>query len=318
MSDLGKKWLVLIAKLAVTTGVLWFIASGLDLTETAASLAKIKPLTVVICLAIFVSHFFAVAIRWQYFVAALHDGSVTLLRATRLVAIGSFFNQVFLGTIAGDAIRIIYLRRRDAGLTASVGSVLLDRYLALFTMWIALVLALPVFFNVFSGHPTMQSGAVSICVLGAASLSLPAARLFVFVEKIQVLHFLHRPYRFVVALSDALNTTFSSVTAFLHVYLPSAYVIVSSSLAVWLIAHDLGFPLNFDVSIIVTTAAILVSAIPVTIAGWGLRELSFVALLGALSVGPEESLAVSVLFGLHILCASLLGGLVWLSIGTEH
>jgi hypothetical protein len=67
--------------------------------------------------------------------------------------------------------------------------------------------------------------------------------------------------------------------------------------------------------VMVMFASTLVAAIPISFAGWGLREGSFVMLLGAYGVAPQTAFAVSVLAGLCQLAASipaaslLLGGL---------
>ena len=311
-----KKALLVGAKLAVTGIILWIVFADLELSEVIEQLRRVQPSTIVVCLVIFISHFLAVAIRWQALVS-LFGHEIGIWRATRLVAIGSFFNQVFFGTIAGDAIRILNLRSRDTNLTVAAGSVLLDRYLALFTVWLALIAMLPVFYSAFVGFPRTQLGLLSLCALGTASLLLPIASLLRFVETLDLLRPLHGIYRFILSLSSVLLLSCKDLAAFTRTYLPSAFIVLSSSLAVFLIAGDVGAPVNFSASVLVTTASLLVSAIPITVAGWGLRELSFVSLLQALSIDRADSLVISVLFGLLVLGASLLGGLAWLVSSDE-
>jgi hypothetical protein len=58
----------------------------------------------------------------------------------------------------------------------------------------------------------------------------------------------------------------------------------------------------------------LIVALPISVAGWGLREVSLVALLGVLGVDREAALVLSVELGLINTLLSLPGGLVWLSL----
>jgi glycosyltransferase 2 family protein len=55
----------------------------------------------------------------------------------------------------------------------------------------------------------------------------------------------------------------------------------------------------------------LLTVIPISIAGWGVREGVFVVGLGYLNVASDAALALSILYGLLILIASLPGLLNW-------
>jgi hypothetical protein len=52
--------------------------------------------------------------------------------------------------------------------------------------------------------------------------------------------------------------------------------------------------------------------VPITVSGWGLRELAIVVLLGNYGVAPERALMFSVSFGLALFVAALPGALAWL------
>jgi uncharacterized membrane protein YbhN (UPF0104 family) len=86
------------------------------------------------------------------------------------------------------------------------------------------------------------------------------------------------------------------------------------SLAAYCIARSIGI----DVSLIATIAVIpivtIVSALPISLAGWGVREFSVVTLLGLLGIEREAALLLSVEFGLIGTLMSLPGGVIWLAI----
>jgi hypothetical protein len=58
----------------------------------------------------------------------------------------------------------------------------------------------------------------------------------------------------------------------------------------------------------------ILSALPISLAGWGVREFSVVALLGLLGIKREAALLLSVEFGLIGTLMSLPGGAIWLAI----
>jgi glycosyltransferase 2 family protein len=52
--------------------------------------------------------------------------------------------------------------------------------------------------------------------------------------------------------------------------------------------------------------------VPISIGGWGLRELAVISLLAGYGVAPERALLFSVCFGLALAVGSLPGAAVWL------
>jgi uncharacterized membrane protein YbhN (UPF0104 family) len=56
---------------------------------------------------------------------------------------------------------------------------------------------------------------------------------------------------------------------------------------------------------------ILFSLIPISIAGWGVRESIMVVGFGYLSVPAEQALALSILYGFLMIIVALPGGFFW-------
>jgi hypothetical protein len=54
-----------------------------------------------------------------------------------------------------------------------------------------------------------------------------------------------------------------------------------------------------------------VALVPISVGGWGLRELAVVSLLGAYGLAPERALIFSVCFGLIGVAGVLPGLIVW-------
>ena len=74
----------------------------------------------------------------------------------------------------------------------------------------------------------------------------------------------------------------------------------------------MGAPLSFVDCAVTLAPGLLVALVPVSLGGWGVREGAFVVLLGFYGVAPEQSLIVSVLFGIALFLASLPGLVLWL------
>lgn len=61
----------------------------------------------------------------------------------------------------------------------------------------------------------------------------------------------------------------------------------------------------------VVPAAILVSMIPISVAGWGVREGTIAAGFTLIGANPADGVALSVLIGLTLLAIGLVGGAFW-------
>ena len=57
----------------------------------------------------------------------------------------------------------------------------------------------------------------------------------------------------------------------------------------------------------------LIQLLPVSLAGWGVRELALVVVLSSFGVSAEIALTISLLFGLLLIVTGLPGGLIWLT-----
>ena len=57
---------------------------------------------------------------------------------------------------------------------------------------------------------------------------------------------------------------------------------------------------------------LLVMTLPISIAGWGVREQAMVSAFALINVPGEGALALSIMFGLLGLIMGLPGGIVWL------
>ena len=82
-------------------------------------------------------------------------------------------------------------------------------------------------------------------------------------------------------------------------------------LCVWCVGQAVDIPLSFKDAAVLFVSMICVTLLPVSIGGWGLREVAVVALLGTYGVAPEAALSLSVTFGVIVILSSLPGAIVW-------
>ena len=94
-------------------------------------------------------------------------------------------------------------------------------------------------------------------------------------------------------------------------------ILAGTVLVIWLIAESIAADLSLLHCIVLVPPVILISMIPISIAGWGVREGAMVVALGFVDVPAADALVISLAFGILLIAAGLPGGVLWLLSGQR-
>jgi uncharacterized membrane protein YbhN (UPF0104 family) len=307
MAYLGanKIWFFRGLKLAITAGIFLLLAHGVDLLHALQLMRGASaPLLGVVFAALAAQALLAVA-RWQ--IILIFQGlRIKYFRLARFYWIGLFLNQVLPSSVGGDAVRALCLVRDGCGVGTASVVVLLDRILGLVGLVLLVIICLPM--SIQFVHDDSTRWGFLLVALGAAMT----------VCIIPILDRLAAPFRHWRPSHGILK--FSRIARQILFTTPSNLMVLSISLGVHLIsilsvgllALALGIGINWLAFFIVVPIATLLMTIPISIAGWGVREGVMVVGLGYAGIRPEHAVALSVLYGLLLLAVSLPGGLAWM------
>jgi uncharacterized membrane protein YbhN (UPF0104 family) len=87
--------------------------------------------------------------------------------------------------------------------------------------------------------------------------------------------------------------------------------------AVWLLAGELRVSLPLVDIALVTFVASLAATLPISFAGWGVREGALVFLFGLYDVEPQTAFTISILFGASLTISSTPGAFMLLRGQTQ-
>jgi len=68
---------------------------------------------------------------------------------------------------------------------------------------------------------------------------------------------------------------------------------------------------SFTSMMVLVPPVLLISMLPISVAGWGVREGAMVVALNLVGAPAHQSLALSICFGLCLVAISLPGGVLW-------
>lgn len=254
-----------------------------------------------------VAAFLVGAERWRRFLraAGVDRPYGAVLRVT---FVGAFATNLLPGTVGGDAARawLVGPGRRVQGLA----TVLVDR-LSLFGCsvalgWIALVSA-------GAPHELVVALCLATVVVAVAGLVLTGAvgvggRLGGRAET-----------RLGVALGSLAAAARDCVRSGRVLVVATALGLAYQALVVlevWLLAEAISLDLSYATLAVVTPPVLLLSVLPLGIGGFGIREVSYVALLAAVGVGAADATVLSLLAGTVYVLASLPGAVGLVSDAT--
>jgi hypothetical protein len=81
--------------------------------------------------------------------------------------------------------------------------------------------------------------------------------------------------------------------------------------AIMIMATGLEMDIEWGGFLLIIPLVTLIMVVPISIAGWGVREGTMIVGFGYLGVAPELALALSIFYGLSMLVVALPGGIVW-------
>ena len=87
----------------------------------------------------------------------------------------------------------------------------------------------------------------------------------------------------------------------------------SSDLAAWGAAMAVHAAVDLIHALFLVLPVMLIATIPVSIAGWGVRESAMILAFSYAGLAGGDGLIVSILFGLANLAVGAIGGIVWVA-----
>ena len=119
------------------------------------------------------------------------------------------------------------------------------------------------------------------------------------------------PRRAKEALAGLVQLMSHSAPRLAAVLATSVAVQIVTATVVFVLARASGVDILFWQCAALTLPVLMVSALPLSIAGWGLREGGFALAFAFLGVPASQSITVSIVYGLAILTVALPGGVVF-------
>jgi uncharacterized protein (TIRG00374 family) len=309
---LSRKHLTILAKFTVSAALIAFLVQRVKLQPLIDRLAQIDIALFALAIAVFFVQLLLTGWRYDLIGRAI-EARMPTREALRLVLIGQFFSQTLPSSIGGDAVRAFLASRLGIWWGRAVSAVLCDRAVAMIVLLALATATIPIFLGRIA-DPFARWLAVipAIATLGIlAVLALATTTRLAPIMRWKLL----RP--FAVLTTDLRTIVFSSGRFWLT-FLISLVVQLGVVATVWLLARSLSIAATYlDCLVLVPPISIAV-LVPISIAGWGVREGAMILAFGLVGVAESDALALSVTFGLAQIVVGIPGGVIWMLSGRPR
>ena len=293
-------------KILVSAALLYFSLRKVDLHELAARFNLGSLLWIGLAIGVMFVQIFIGVLRWRE-ISAECGAPLEIRQAMRFNLIGTFFNQTLPSSIGGDAVRLWLVARGGAGWRAATYSIFVDRAIGLIALSIVIVASLPWSYRLI----TDPNGRSALLLVDFAALAGGLGFL--------VLGMLRWPWltqwwgtHHIHACAVIANRVLFRMNSGPKIAVLSLLVHVLAVVIAWCVVQSIAAPVMFGQIFQLVPPVMLITMLPISIAGWGVREASLALAFGYAGLLPTEGVNVSLLLGAVSLLVGAIGGLVWI------
>jgi len=286
ISPPARRGALLAVRIAVSAVALWIAVGWVDLGEVASSMAAAGPLPIVMTLGVYLASQGVSAVRWMLIARAL-GFALRPRTAVTYYFIGMFFNFLGPSLLGGDVARSLYLAGGRERMAAAAATVAFDRYVGF--VWLAVL------------------GSVAQLVFGTFSLPARVVWSAHGLAVVALLSWWLLPRIGAARIPPGLlgvRSVASVISVVFHLTQTAGAVVL---------AHAVSPSTPWRYCFVFHPLVAIVSALPISIAGLGIRETGYVYFLAsAQGASATHAGAFAAAWLAIVTAASAIGGVVFL------
>lgn len=290
----------LLIRLFISVVALGILLTKIDYVSVVSLILKIDWKWLLLVPPMYLVQFISITKRWNLILFFLGK-QIHFVRLFNLTYISIFFSQILPSTVGGDVVKVIYLKKMGIPIDISVNSVLIDRLCGLVAL-VAMVLSVFIlFYPYYDDHlyPVFKQGIVWLALIIALFLGFGVwAKISGKIPKWNVV----QKFTEMVESTKSFFLNFRIFsTALFYSLVGQASLIVGA----FLISKSIDLQLPPLLFLFLFPQIILITALPVSFGGWGIREGTSVALFGLFGVPAVTAFSFSILYGISLLVLTL-------------
>jgi uncharacterized protein (TIRG00374 family) len=304
-----RRWSPILLRAFFSLAVLLALFTHISVNDVIGNLRRVSPAFILFAWCLYALCQLISAYRWQLLLRA-KEVHVGLCQLFSFYMIGMFVNNFLPGSIGGDLVKSYHLFRRTREPEIAAVSVFLERFTGLIGLTLISLIALAI------GYRELNSPFVWGAVLSAA-----AALVGVMVVLWQLPNMVRRvpllSRLFPRSITQLAMGIYAALASYRHHKSTILAAVIISALLQFLFAvyyacasAAMGFRIELMYFVLFLPAVTLISLIPLSIGGLGLRDAAMVVLFGAAGISQADILSVSLTVHVINTMLSFWGGIL--------
>ena len=305
-----RRALLLLAKAATSILLLYFSLRWVNVSALVDRLTRFEAGWITLALLLIAAQVALLAFRWRK-IAIGTGAELPFGAALQFCFIAMFFNQVLPSTIGGDGARIWLFARKGAGWARATYSVLIDRIVGIFALALVVIACLPWTFELI--HDPIARAV--LCAIGFGVVS--GTLIFLLIGTVFRSWFDRWPLTRHLSAASRIAATLCCSPSIGIIFAYSFAIHFLTIASAWCCIKAIAAPVGFAQVLFVMPPVLLISTIPVSIAGWGVRESSMIVAFAFAGLAQSDGLTLSILYGAASFIVGVAGGIVWIASGLR-
>jgi uncharacterized membrane protein YbhN (UPF0104 family) len=272
---------LLLLKLIVTCSLIGSVFLWVDFGQVVENLAKLPWYIALVTVFLFSGQMFLATFRWFRILQVSRPISLSKILELNIVA--SFMQNLFLGFIGASLMKIFLVKRLNVPLTVSTIAFIMDRFIILLTLLMMIGVTLPF-------APTIQWFNVNVLYSVGGGILATLCVTIVFKKTLFGYFFQYKKYL------PQLNVILKKTAG--ETLLLSIGSLILYFIGIYAMGQYLDVNISFKNILIIMPTITLITSLPISLNGWGVRESAMIIGLGLFGVEKEKALALSIFVGI--------------------
>lgn len=302
----------ILLRIIITAALFYLIFRSVEIKSVASVISQIDLLLLIPAVFLQIASTLVAAYRW-YLIMHILDFGQSLFYYIGSYFKGMLFNQALPTSIGGDAIRVLDAGKLGNGHKEAFYGVFIDRVAGLSGLLLLNLIAI-------IASPDLLPRGIQwiITIIAVAGIFgvfvLLSLKHFDWLTRYKITRMFHH-------ISVRINRVYHSAGSAITQTGLSLIIHLLAMACIFTIGRSVGLDLPFLAFLVLVPPALLLTIIPVSLAGWGIRESALIGLFLIINTEtlPDKSvvLSMSLLYGILLIVASL-PGLYFYVTGHTH
>lgn len=300
-----KKVIINILKLCVGLGIIIYLLSRIDRPALLETIREMDTIYLWIIFGLFVSIIFLSTLRWHILLQRFTK-NVSFIESLKWTFLSHFFNTFLPGNVVGDVLRGVKIKNKDLGYSEGLASSVLDRVCGLLTFMAMATIGIVVGFQVLDNKVVLF---VAMGFIFAGTICFALIMNEGLLEKLRPFMKL---YEFVYSKLEKFIRSLQYYKKEKKYFVQAMWISVVMStincLGFYFIAKGLGGHVPAIYFLLFIPIVNIISHVPITHAGLGLREGIFVYFFTQMGLSETQALGTSLIFYAAVLIMGAVQG----------